>query len=208
MGIDVPKQRCTVNEADIFIAVCKCFLIAFINNRFACFTFRFTSDHVGTGDHDIRNIRLCCPYGFIEGEVGLDFGAGVKSPVGFKAAATYNIIWARPAWTDRGTWALYAGPGLALGGVADRVTYKINDIRHSIMDNGFMMSLVAQAGVEYTFWFPLQLSIDMRPYFGFHTNKGYEIVGGPASIQYGAKTSFYDRGLLGFIPTLSVRYRF
>ena len=145
---------------------------------------------------------------FLEGEMGLDFGAGVKAPVGFKAIATYNIIWARPAWTDRGTWALYAGPGLALGGVADRVTYKINDIRHSIMDNGFMMSLVAQAGVEYTFWFPLQLSIDMRPFFGFHTNKGYETVGGPASIQYGAKTSFYDRGLLGFIPTLSVRYRF
>ena len=72
---------------------------------------------------------------FLEGEMGLDFGAGVKAPVGFKAIATYNIIWARPAWTDRGTWALYAGPGLALGGVADRVTYKINDIRHSIMDN-------------------------------------------------------------------------
>jgi opacity protein-like surface antigen len=145
---------------------------------------------------------------FIEGEVGLDFGAGVKSPVGFKAAATYNIIWARPAWTDRGSWALYAGPGLAFGAVADNVSYKINNIKHIIADNGFMMSLAVQAGVEYTFWFPLQLSLDMRPYFGFHTNKGYEIVGGPASIQYGAKTSFYDRGLLGFIPTLSVRYRF
>ena len=75
---------------------------------------------------------------FLEGEMGLDFGAGAKAPVGFKAIATYNIIWARPAWTDRGAWALYAGPGLVLGGVADRVTYKINDIRHSIMDNGFI----------------------------------------------------------------------
>jgi hypothetical protein len=145
---------------------------------------------------------------FLEGEIGLDFGAGVKSPAGFKAVATYNIIWARPAWTDRGSWALYAGPGIAFGGVADTVTYRIDNIKHTIADNGFMMSLVAQAGIEYTFWFPLQLSLDMRPYFGFHTNKGYEIVGGPASIQYGAKTSFYDRGLLGFIPTLSVRYRF
>ena len=145
---------------------------------------------------------------FLEGEIGLDFGAGVKSPAGFKAVATYNIIWARPAWTDRGSWALYAGPGLAFGGVADTVTYRIDNIKHTIADNGFMMSLVAQAGIEYTFWFPLQLSLDMRPYFGFHTNKGYEIVGGPASIQYGAKTSFYDRGLLGLIPTLSVRYRF
>lgn len=145
---------------------------------------------------------------FLEGEIGLDFGAGVKSPAGFKAVATYNIIWARPAWTDRGSWALYAGPGIAFGGVADTVTYRIDNIKHTIADNGFMMSLVAQAGIEYTFWFPLQLSLDMRPYFGFHTNKGYEIVGGPASIQYGAKTSFYDRGLLGLIPTLSVRYRF
>ena len=145
---------------------------------------------------------------FLEGEMGLDFGAGVKAPVGFRVDATYNIIWARPAWTDRGTWALYAGPGIALGAVADKVTYNINDIRHSIADNGFMMSFVAQAGVEYTFWFPLQLSLDMRPCFGFHTNSGYEMDGGPASVVYGAKTSFYDRGLLGFIPTLSVRYRF
>ena len=76
------------------------------------------------------------------------------------------------------------------------------------MDNGFMMSVVAQAGIEYTFWFPLQLSLDMRPYFGFHTNKGYEIDGGPADIRYGAKTSFYNRGLLGFIPTLSARFTF
>jgi hypothetical protein len=145
---------------------------------------------------------------FIDVNAGLDFGYNANGRLGYKVTAIYNFIWARPAWTDRGSWALYAGPGLAFGGVADTVTYRIDNIKHTIADNGFMMSLVAQAGIEYTFWFPLQLSLDMRPYFGFHTNKGYEIVGGPASIQYGAKTSFYDRGLLGLIPTLSVRYRF
>ena len=145
---------------------------------------------------------------FLEGEIGLDFGAGTKSPAGFKAVATYNIIWGYPDWTDRGSWALYAGPGLAIGAVNDRVTYKINDIRHTILDNGFMMSLVAQAGVEYTFWFPLQLSLDIRPYFGFHINNGYDVTGDQNSIQYGGKTGFYNRGLLGFIPTLSVRYSF
>ena len=145
---------------------------------------------------------------FLEGEMGVDFGSGTKAPAGFKATATYNMIWARPAWTERGIWALYAGPGISLGGVADRVSYQMNDMRLSIKDNGFMMSLVVQAGIEYTFWFPLQLSVDIRPHFGFHTNSGYGIDGGPESIEYGGKTSFYDRGLLGFIPTISARYRF
>lgn len=145
---------------------------------------------------------------FLEGEIGLDFGAGKDSAVGGKAIATYSIIWARPAWTERGSWALYAGPGLSLGGVADKVSYRFNDIKHSIMDNGFMLSFVAQAGIEYTFWFPLQLSLDIRPQFGFHTNRGYDIVVDEKSTRYGGKTSFYDRGLLGFIPTLSARYRF
>ncbi len=150
---------------------------------------------------------------FIEGEAGVDFGATPTSGAGFKAAATFNFIWARPAWTDRGTWALYSGPGIALGFVADKVTQKFNDGKLSTNDNGFMLSVVAQAGIEYTFWFPLQLSLDIRPYFGMHCSNGYEITftgpdGTSASASYGEKTGFYERGLLGFIPTLSARFRF
>ena len=127
----------------------------------------------------------------VDGGLGLPFDGTLS--VG--ATGIYNFMIAQPSWTDRGEWGFYAGPGAGVGlGVGE--------------SNFLNLSVAGMVGLEYTFWFPLQLSIDMRPYFGFHTNKGYEIVGGPASIQYGAKTSFYDRGLLGFIPTLSVRYRF
>lgn len=68
------------------------------------------------------------------------------------------------------------------------------------LDYGFMIALAAQIGLEYNFWFPLQLSLDIRPYFGLHVNDGFHI--------YKSKAGFYNYGMMGFIPTLSVRYRF
>ena len=56
---------------------------------------------------------------FAEGNLGLDFGYNVNGNVGVKATAIYNFVWARPAWTEQGSWALYAGPGLSLGFVDD-----------------------------------------------------------------------------------------
>lgn len=142
---------------------------------------------------------------FIEADAGMDFGYGGP---GIKAAASYNFIFARPAWSDRGSWALYAGPGVAMGYVSDRTTYTIlgydgmreYPLKVHPADHGFMFALSGQVGLEYNFWFPLQLSVDIRPYFGFHVNDGY--------YSYGSKTGFYNYGLMGFIPTLSVRYRF
>ena len=103
---------------------------------------------------------------FLEAETGVDFGHG---GAGFKAAALYNFIFARPAWTDRGSWGLYAGPGLAIGYVSDRTTYMLYDrfsemsVKVHPLDYGFMIALAAQ---------------------------------------------IYNYGMMGFIPTLSVRYRF
>lgn len=130
---------------------------------------------------------------FLQGDLGMDFGSSKDAAVGFKFTGTYNIVWARPAWTDMGTWALYAGPGVSLGYVGDKVTYKNELTKINTRDHGFMFALAAQAGIEYNFDFPLQLAADIRPYFGFHA---------------GHKTGFYNRGLYGFIPTLSARYRF
>ena len=67
---------------------------------------------------------------FIEADLGLDFGYNANGNVGVKAAGTYNIVWARPAWTEKGSWALYAGPGISLGYVDDQVPYRIDDIVH------------------------------------------------------------------------------
>lgn len=142
---------------------------------------------------------------FVQGDMGLDFGSGADAGAGFRMAATYNMVWARPAWTDQGTWAIYAGPGLALGYVGDRVIYRAEALKIKTRSHGFMLGIAAQAGLEYNFEFPLQLSVDIRPYFGFHIAEGRDI---NSESSYSPKTGFYNRGLLGFIPTLSARYRF
>lgn len=144
---------------------------------------------------------------FIEANFGVDY---FGSP-GVKAAALYNFVFARPAWTARGSWGLYAGPGLALGYVSDLVSQTVKgtsiqgpdgslivvpDTKVKGVHYGFMMALTGQIGLEYTFWFPLQLSVDIRPYIGLH------IAGD------GNGTGFYNNGLFGFIPTVSARYRF
>ena len=102
---------------------------------------------------------------FLEADLGLgDFRY-------LNVAATYNFMIAKPDWTDRGEWGFYAGPGIALGVGKDL----------------FNVGVAGQVGLEYTFWFPLQLSIDMRPQLG--------LVGD-------------HFGLWGWYPQLGVRYRF
>lgn len=144
---------------------------------------------------------------FIEGNLGLDFGYNANGDPGIKAAAIYNFIWARPAWTEKGSWALYAGPGATIGYANDDVHYKAADGRNVItyLDNGFMLGICGQVGLEYSFWFPLQLSVDLRPVIGMHINGGYTSSNGE---RYGARIGLYDNGLLGLSPTISVRYRF
>ena len=164
---------------------------------------------VGATGFDVAYLHSFFPKQFLEADLGLDFGYNVNGRAGFKVAAFYNFVWATPAWTNRGDWALYAGPGLALGYVDDIMPYDFDDKRIGIYDNGFMAALSAQVGLKYTFWFPLQLAIDIRPYFGLHINDGR--IKNPYSdqIEYrDSKTGFYDNGLLRFAPTLSVRYKF
>ena len=150
---------------------------------------------------------------FLEGALGLDFGYNANGVPGIKATATYNFIWARPAWTDKGTWALYAGPGAMIGYVNDEVHYKSADGVNIVnfLDEGFMLGICGQVGVEYTFWFPLQLSIDLRPAVGMHVNDGYSYtdpVDPTVTHRRASRVGLYDNGLLGFAPTISVRYRF
>lgn len=107
---------------------------------------------------------------FVEADLGL-FTDGLN------LSAVYNFMIAQPAWTDRGEWGFYAGPGAALG----QNLFGNN--------NWFYLAAAGQVGLEYTFWFPLQLSFDIRAQLGGSMGDG----GG-----------FYWR--LG--PALSVRYRF
>lgn len=151
---------------------------------------------------------------FIEANVGLDFGYNATGTPGFKLSALYNYIWARPAWTDTGRWALYAGAGLSMGYVDDFVSLK-GEIPEILQENfitgsydtGFMIAAAIQVGISYTFDFPLQLAIDLRPYLGIHSNDG-KIRIGAGEYDLGGKTEFYDNGLLGFVPSVSARYAF
>ena len=52
---------------------------------------------------------------FLEANLGIDFGYNANGNPGIKATAIYNFVWAHPAWTEKGTWALYAGPGVCIG---------------------------------------------------------------------------------------------
>ena len=80
---------------------------------------------------------------FIEANLGA-FGFGA-----LQASAVYNFMIAQPAWTARGEWGIYAGPGVALG-TGFSTGYALN------------IDVVGQVGLEYTFWCPLHLSVDLR----------------------------------------------
>lgn len=96
---------------------------------------------------------------------------------GLDLSSTYNFMIAQPSWTDRGEWGFYAGPGIALGFL-----------------HGTSIAIQGQVGLEYTFWFPLQLAIDLKPQIGV--------------VMGNNNAAFWRTGLYGFAPALSVRYRF
>ena len=101
----------------------------------------------------------------------------------FQVTGTYNWMLCEPDWTPRGNWGVYAGPGVTLGSA--RVKKNGGDVYVT----SAMYGVVAQLGLEYTFWFPLQLSIDVRPVILGYTGEFYS----------------NPRWL---IPTLSARYTF
>lgn len=147
---------------------------------------------------------------FIEANLGLDTDYIGRGFYGFKAEGLYNITFAQPNWTDRGDWAWYAGAGIALGYVGDNVVYSKTDNRKwSNHEMGFMFSIPVQVGLSYTFWFPLQLSVDIRPELGLHAGRfGDKVEYEDVTIKGGKFCQFYDKGLWGFTPTLSVHYAF
>ena len=112
---------------------------------------------------------------FLEAELGVDW---LMPRPHFKGTAMYNYVFLQPGWTLRGDWSMYAGGGLSIGA-----------------GDYFMMSVPIQLGLEFRFWFPLQLAVDLRPHFGFITR-------GEGGIR------FYNEGMMGFLPSISARYFF
>ena len=122
----------------------------------------------------------------LEVEAGWGISGGVNnSPVGYwthtvQAAVTYD--WIDPCGAKfpampKGEWHWYLG----VGGAGGYAFYS---------DWGFL-GAAGRCGVEYDFWFPLQLSIDYRPVLG-------------AAIAQGGAGFYWDVWGL----CLGVRYKF
>ena len=98
---------------------------------------------------------------------------------------------------------------MTLGFVDDMVPYEIDSKMGGYQDNGFMIGAHVDVGIEYTFKIPLSFALNVRPCFGIHINDGkFRIPETGIRVNYGGKTGFYDNGVLGFIPSLALRYRF
>lgn len=137
---------------------------------------------------------------YIQGDDFAEVTAGVYGVTAprFLTTASYNFILAQPDWTSRGEWSIFAGPGLSIGYGRDISTVVVNyegvgNIEKPVYANSFSIAAMGQAGIEYTFWFPLQLSVDLRPQLG---------------VAIGDGVRFYRDGILGFVPCLSARYMF
>lgn len=145
---------------------------------------------------------------FLEGNLGLDYSLLAEGQPGIKVSAVYNFIWARPAWTEKGSWILYAGPGASMGYVYDEAHITIGKNVYPYSDDGFMLGICAQVGVEYSFSFPLQLSVDLRPTVGMHVSGRHSMTIAGEKFQSKPQVGLYDTGFLGFCPSISIRYRF
>ena len=109
----------------------------------------------------------------IDGGLGLDFLN--NSAVYAGATAVYNFMIAKPEWTAEGEWGFYAGPGAAVG-------LGLGSPSH------FNLAAAGAVGLEYTFWFPLQLSIDFRQSLGYSFGVGKCFA--PSSIGLGVRYRF------------------
>ena len=110
---------------------------------------------------------------FLEVDGGLGLGFDGTFNVG--ATGIYNFMIAQPQWTSQGEWGVYAGPGVAVGLGLGEASY-------------FSLAVAGMVGLEYTFNFPLQLSLDVRPQIGL---------------------GFGGHGLHWvLLPALGVRYKF
>lgn len=132
---------------------------------------------------------------------GLGFGF-----FGVGATATYD--WLNPFgtsinWTPRGEWNWYLGVGAEAG-----MNWIPNGYTDHIFDTQIHVGVAGRAGLEYTFWFPLQLAVEWRPAFGPSFNNTRVNAEEAGKYKTDVKVGYYDRGLWAGAIALCVRYRF
>ncbi len=133
----------------------------------------FSYEH-GFGEKNMLDVAVSFP---LAGLFDKHYGVG--------ANITYD--WIDPfnapvPWNEKGEWHWYMGVGGA-GGL-----YNFSNPTH------WFAGVAGHIGIEYDFWFPLQLSVDWRPSFGV------------SNWNDGDKLGFDLHGLYGI--SLGVRYKF
>lgn len=121
---------------------------------------------------------------------------GVPAFHGISGACTYD--WIDPfgtsvPWNERGEWHWYMGVGGAGGWFWGYRYYG-----YYSGGSGYVGAAL-RIGIEYDFWFPMQLSIDWRPVFG------------PLLYSDGSgntAATFYTGGLYADGIALGIRYKF
>ena len=111
---------------------------------------------------------------FLEFGLGLDNGFSTSD---FHVDGIYNFMIVQPDWTPAGHWGFYAGPGASVA------LWENND-----NENTVYAGFVGNVGLEYTFDFNLQLSLDFRPRLMF--GDGGVRSDGPFSLGVGVRYAF------------------
>ena len=101
---------------------------------------------------------------------------------GIGVAATYDWIFPIRSWQEKGEWNWYAGVGAGAG--------------YCWPASGYV-GAAGRIGVEYNFWFPLQLSFDWRPIVGPVFGSG-----GATDVKFNAG------GLYAGAIAFGIRYKF
>jgi len=110
-------------------------------------------------EHGLGNNMLSIDAGLL--------GLGLNHHYGVEGVVTYD--WINPGGHDfptvsKGDWNWYAGVGGGAGAHFSRI-YQ-GDVVTDEWHNHYFVGVAGRIGVEYNFWFPLQLSLDFRPVIG------------------------------------------
>lgn len=123
------------------------------------------------------------------GDNRVNLEVGFPSFHGINAACTYDWIFPITSWQEKGSWNWYAGVGAGLG-------FYFPYSNHDDYKGSMNVGVAGRIGVEYNFWFPLQLSLDWRPvvgpafHFGEHGGVGFGSAGLYDGIAIGVRYLF------------------
>ena len=113
----------------------------------------------------------------------IDLSVNIPAFHGIGATATYD--WVNPfgtqiPWNNKGEWNWNLGVGAGVGIYGFKAPW-------------VYAGVVGHVGVEYNFWFPLQLSVDYRPNIGIVAGQGavgFNSTGLYSGITIGARYLF------------------